>query len=40
MSEKRKFEFLGNGLTTRFYFLLFFIIKLAVKISAFRRRKT
>jgi len=40
MSKNRKFEFLGNRLTSRFYFLLFFGIKFAVQIGIYRRHKS
>ena len=40
MSDKRKFEFLGNKLTSKFYFLLFCAIKFAVQIGMYRRNNS
>ena len=40
MSKKKKFEFLGNGLTVKFYFFLYFGIKLAAHIGIYRRQKS
>ena len=40
MSDKRKFQFLGNKFTSKFYFLLFFSIKFAVQIGIYKRHKS
>jgi hypothetical protein len=40
MSNDRKFEFLGNTFTSKFYFLLFFVIRFAVQIGIYRRYKS